>query len=984
MSKVKRKLVSKTILTIMLAIGLTLLIAASVQAVVPRGVVHEGLFELDGNAQDNSTPTADLPDDWESLIPFTTVPTAHEKAKVFVPDSEPADTTYFTGGGSKDVNDINQWAWTQNDQAPDKDEITNAYAAAYDKNGNLILYFGLDRFANNGDAQVGFWFFKNPVTTVGVTGGTFSGVHDDDDLLVLAHFTQGGSVVELQVFRWAGGSLTQLPTPGAIECAPGSESANVCSVVNNATNVPATAPWPYTPKSNIGVPGIFPIGTFFEATLNISALLPDVGCFSSFLSETRSSQSLTAQLKDFALGQFDLCRVAVDKTGDTLSKAGDEVTYNFTITNTGAVTLYLNSVTDTLLNDLTATANAGGCGTLASGASCSFSANRIVLPTDPDPLNNTVTVDYRGTIDLTGQAITASDNHSVDLVHPGMTIDKSGDTLSKAGDTVNYTFVINNTGDVQLNRISVTDTLLGDITNDFPATLAAGQSATITKTRVVLASDTDPLPNTVTATYQVEGLTNRLTTTDDHSVDLVHPNMTIDKSGDTLSKAGDEVNYTFVINNTGDVQLNRINVTDTLLGDITNDFPATLAPGSSATVTKTRVVLSTDPDPLNNTVNANYQVQGLPNILNASDSHSVDLVHPNMTIDKSGDTLSKAGDTVNYTFVINNTGDVQLNRINVTDTLLGDITNDFPATLAPGSSAIVTKTRVVLSTDPDPLNNTVNANYQVQGLPNIQTASESHSVDLVHPDMTLTKSANPTSASVGTTINYTYVINNTGDVQLNRISVIDDVLGDLTNDFPSTLAPGSSATVIKTRAILSTDPNPLNNTVNATYQVNGLPNKLSREASASVTIITVFEGCTPGFWKNHLTVWDTNSDSVSQAVKTAVDAKDATYFYNTSRDGVDDQLFREIFGLTSAQMTAVGLNPDLTMLQAINLGGGGFEKLARHGVAGLLSSVSVNYQFSADEVLTKVNNAVVTLQAEPTAQQLADANNQLEQACPTV
>jgi hypothetical protein len=81
-------------------------------------------------------------------------------------------------------------------------------------------------------------------------------------------------------------------------------------------------------------------------------------------------------------------------------------------------------------------------------------------------------------------------------------------------------------------------------------------------------------------------------------------------------------------------------------------------------------------------------------------------------------------------------------------------------------------------------------------------------------------------------------------------------------------------------------------------------------------------------------------------------------------------------------MTAAGLNPDLTMLQAINLGGGGFEKLARHGVAGLLSSASVAYSFTTVQVLQKVHDAIVNLQAEPTATQLASANDLSHVNCP--
>ncbi|MGQ0791031.1 MAG: DUF7507 domain-containing protein, partial [Nitrosopumilaceae archaeon] len=72
--------------------------------------------------------------------------------------------------------------------------------------------------------------------------------------------------------------------------------------------------------------------------------------------------------------------VLVEKTGDTLSKIGDDVTYDFTITNTGSANspnLILDSVSDTLLGNLAAAAPAA-CDSLAPGAFCSFSVTRTV------------------------------------------------------------------------------------------------------------------------------------------------------------------------------------------------------------------------------------------------------------------------------------------------------------------------------------------------------------------------------------------------------------------------------------------------------------------------------------------------------------------------------------------------------------------------------------------------------------------------------
>ena len=50
-------------------------------------------------------------------------------------------------------------------------------------------------------------------------------------------------------------------------------------------------------------------------------------------------------------------------------------------------------------------------------------------------------------------------------------------------------------------RDSVIDTLLGDITVEFLASLAPGACDEVVLTRDVVAGDPDPLENTVTATY---------------------------------------------------------------------------------------------------------------------------------------------------------------------------------------------------------------------------------------------------------------------------------------------------------------------------------------------------------------------------------------------------------------------------------------------------------------------------------------------------
>src|SRR5262249_3866788 len=151
---------------------------------------------------------------------------------------------------------------------------------------DVILYAGLDRFDNEGNATAGFWFLQNSVAEsnppVAQGGGfRFTGTHADGDILLVSDFTQGGSTPTITVFRWMGndatGSLVKLATP------PNSTFA----IVNGA---PITVPWSFADKDGNTGPDT---GEFLEMGVNLSALGLG-GCFSNFVAETRSSQSPTA------------------------------------------------------------------------------------------------------------------------------------------------------------------------------------------------------------------------------------------------------------------------------------------------------------------------------------------------------------------------------------------------------------------------------------------------------------------------------------------------------------------------------------------------------------------------------------------------------------------------------------------------------------------------------------------------------------------
>jgi hypothetical protein len=342
-----------------------------------------GLFELEGN------PEGDGGDDWEVLYNFGEndggSPFAFTEIVPDIATAEAGDRV-FTQGGSKDVSDVNQWKYATG-STPDKNEITNAYAAAYTmpadtgphKAGDLIVYFGLDRFANDGDALAGFWFFQGDVSLGEPSAqgtGDFIGSHvamsenpefdpqDPNspeflpgDMFIIVNYPQGANAQpEIKVYQWDPNDVDgdvnfdsseqtkppkNLSSPldlvfadAAAKC-DGAGDKLACAVTNPA-DIENSPEWDYTPKS--GLATTLPQESLFEGGINVSALLGTTPCFAAFLAETRSSTSQTAQLKDFVFGAFPVCGINVEK--DCEANLNDEgtgvdVTFSGTVENTG-------------------------------------------------------------------------------------------------------------------------------------------------------------------------------------------------------------------------------------------------------------------------------------------------------------------------------------------------------------------------------------------------------------------------------------------------------------------------------------------------------------------------------------------------------------------------------------------------------------------------------------------------------------------------
>lgn len=167
------------------------------------------------------------------------------------------------------------------------------------------------------------------------------------------------------------------------------------------------------------------------------------------------------------------------------------VTYCYTVTNTGQLSLTRHSLVDdqigTILSDFPFT--------LVPGASAFITQTAVILT---DTINvATWTAFNPGPIDV----VTATDTVTVTILPITLTLqltktvglDPSAcattDTLEvESGTAVTYCYTVHNTGNITLTRHYLADSELGTLLTDFPFTLVPGASAFLTATTTITAT----------------------------------------------------------------------------------------------------------------------------------------------------------------------------------------------------------------------------------------------------------------------------------------------------------------------------------------------------------------------------------------------------------------------------------------------------------------------------------------------------------------
>lgn len=311
-------------------------------------------------------------------------------------------------------------------------------------------------------------------------------------------------------------------------------------------------------------------------------------------------------------------------------------------------------------------------------------------------------------------------------------------TTAAVGDFVTYTITASNNGPSHARGVKLVDLLppglelisaepsQGIFTNgvwylddkgsaarkdDTNYELLVGESETLKLVAKIVGSEDIKTETTIRA-WENEDSTTLIDNTDTVTIVVANENISsikLLKVGE-FSQTDGTISYSFTVYNTGNVSLSNIELRDTLLSSSTIDLNASvIAPGDSLKGTAIYTVSTTDfvngkvinsatviaEDPMGASISA---VSG-STLLNTDPTETLVIGTPNVNLVKTGIFESSTG-VINYTFTIENTGNVPVSNIDLRDGLLsaGSISVN-PTTIGVGETAVASVQYTVQSAD---------------------------------------------------------------------------------------------------------------------------------------------------------------------------------------------------------------------------------------------------------------------------------------------
>ncbi len=540
--------------------------------------------------------------------------------------------------------------------------------------------------------------------------------------------------------------------------------------------------------------------------------------------------TLTNTAKPTGLSIVKTAGTPVDVNGNGITDAGDTIPYTFTVTNTGQLPMQNVAISDPKVGPVTCPST-----TLAAGVSepCG-PVDYTVTSADANAGNVHNSATVSGTVVGTTTTVTSTPSTTdttAENPDPSISLVKTGNppAASTAGDNITFTYVATNTGNVTLTGVAIAEGTftgtgtLSPLSCTQPVALAPDAQLICTATYTLTQADVDSrhlVNNASVSGTPPNGAPDVNATAQFSTPTPASPALTLSKTAapTTVTAPGQQVTYSFLVSNSGNVTMSNIAVTEgafngsgalsAVLCPLT-----TLVPGQKTTCTATYTTTQADIDnrtTLTNTASVTGTPPGstTPIPPTSSTANVTVAPTPSLTVAKTASptTVNRAGQQVTYTFAVTNTGGVTLSNLAINETSFTGggtvpVATCDASSLAAGASTTCRATYMTVQADIDNrgFDNTATAQGTAPraSTPTVSGPSSAHVAATASPAITLTKTARPTQVSTaGTAIQYSFLITNTGNVTLNGVSVTEGAFSgsgslSVVNCPVTALAPGA-------------------------------------------------------------------------------------------------------------------------------------------------------------------------------------------------
>ena len=358
-------------------------------------------------------------------------------------------------------------------------------------------------------------------------------------------------------------------------------------------------------------------------------------------------------------------------------------------------------------------------------------------------------------------------------------------TTPNFGENVAYTIVVSNDGITDAKQVIIKDVLAKGLKFIEANYNGVYDKSTHTVTWILDINAKDKVTLNVTAAVDAYGVLNNNVTIGDKtsSVDITVPEIIPDKTANTTNtNYGDDVTYSVIVTNDGDVDAKDVIIVDQLGNDLKYVSSSDGGVWDEKTNTVTWIIDLSKGETKTFTVVAT--VVGYGNVTNSltvgNKTSKINVTVPEITPDKTVDNENpNFGDNVTYTIVVSNDGIADAKNVVVKDVLAEGLKFIEANYNGVYDEATRTVTWIVDINAKNHVDLTVKVKVEDYGVlnNNVNAGNKTSFVNITVPEIIPDKTASIDNPNFGDEITYTVNVTNAGKVNANNV-VVHDVLGE--------------------------------------------------------------------------------------------------------------------------------------------------------------------------------------------------------------